>query len=172
MIQEPYQELLTERLILRAPTNADWRSISYLRTDAEINKYVKRSTAETKIKAISFIEKINNDLALQKIYYWSISLKGQSEMIGSICLWNFSKDRKTTELGYDLSPSYQGKGIMSEAISAIKIFALEQLKIKTILAYTHRENLKSTKLLEKNAFVKLVGNIDPDNLANVIYQWG
>ena len=38
------------------------------------------------------------------------------EMIGSICLWNFTDNQKSAEIGYDLSPKYQRKGIMNEIV--------------------------------------------------------
>ena len=64
-------------------------------------------------------------------------------------MWNFSSDRKTAELGYDLLPEFFNKGIMSEALQQVILFGQETLKLNTIEAYTHQDNSNSIKLLEK-----------------------
>lgn len=67
-------------------------------------------------------------------------------------MWNFSKNKKTAEVGYDLDPEFQSKGIMSESLKMIIDFGLKKLKLDKIEAFTHAENESSKKLLEKNGF--------------------
>ncbi len=170
MNQTPFPELRTERLLLRKLKPQDWEVISYLRSDAEINKYVDRPTAETKEEALQFIEKIDGAIASKSAYYWSIVLANTSEMAGTICLWNFSEDRKTAEVGYDLSSSFQGKGIMSEALQQIVGFGFTELKLDMLEAYTHKENLGSSKLLEKQGFQLNQDKKDNYCVDNVVYE--
>ena len=61
-------------------------------------------------------------------------------MIGSICLWNFSEDRKVAEIGYDLDPKYQRKGIMTESINAVLNFGFRKLSLEKIEAFTQKQN--------------------------------
>lgn len=91
-------------------------------------------------------------------------------MIGSISLWNFSEDRKTAEVGYDLGTAFQGMGIMNEALVSILDFGFKELSLETIEAYTHRNNEKSKKLLKNCGFALVEGSIDPDNKDNLIYK--
>lgn len=165
-----FPEIKTERLILRKLREKDWKVISYLRTDKEVNKYVNRSNADSKEKALEFISKTNNGVENKSIYYWSISEKDNGNMIGSICLWNFCTKRNSGEVGYDLSPEFQGRGIMTESLKAILNFGFQTLNLNLIEAYTHSENKSSFQLLEKNGFTFIKDKKDENNLNNVIYE--
>ena len=163
-------KIKTERLLLRELKQSDWEVISYLRSDLDVNKFVKRPSAETKEKALEFISKISNGIKKQNFYYWSVSEKSNPEMVGSVCLWNFSEDKKTAEIGYDLSPKFQQKGIMNEALKSVLKFGFENLKLESIEAFTHKENVSSKKLLERNKFKLIKGRKDEHNKDNIIYE--
>ncbi|MEN8193091.1 MAG: GNAT family N-acetyltransferase [Bacteroidota bacterium] len=169
MMKNNFPEIQTERLFLSRLKNSDWEIISFLRSDKKVNEFVKRSSAETKEKAIEFIQKINTQFENRNSYYWKITEKNKNIMIGSICLWNFSKDKKTAEIGYDLSPTYQGNGIMNESLKAIIEFGFREFNLDLIEAYTHYKNKNSKKLLERNGFKLVNGKKDEHNTDNIIY---
>ena len=50
---------------------------------------------------------------------WGISLKGQDKIIGSCGFFNRAVEHSRTEIGYELSKEYWGKGIASEALEAV-----------------------------------------------------
>lgn len=170
MILNHFPEIQTERLSLRKLKESDWNVVSYLRSDKTVNTFVKRPNANSKEKALAFIIKINDDIDNKKLYYWSITKTTSDTMIGSICLWNFSEDQKSAEVGYDLSPEFQKLGIMNEALMAIIGFGFNNLHLKLIEAYTHKENESSKRLLERNEFVLHPTKKDKHNHNNVIYQ--
>lgn len=163
-------KIKTKRLLLRELKQSDWEVISYLRSNLDVNKFVKRPSAETKKKALEFISKISNGTKKQNFYYWCVSEKSNIEMIGSVCLWNFSKDKKTAEIGYDLNPKFQRKGIMNEALKSVLKFGFKNLKLETIEAFTHNENVSSKKLLERNKFKLIQERKDEHNKDNIIYE--
>ena len=165
-----FLEITTERLFLRRIKQADWKMISYLRSDKEVNKFVKRPNADSKEKALEFISKINKGIEDQNLCQWVITEKNSIEMIGSICLWNFSEDRKTAEVGYDLSPKFQEKGIMNESLKSILEFGFRNLNLDFIEAYTQKNNESSKKLLERNGFILVPDKKDKDNHMNIIYE--
>ncbi len=170
MNDNEFPEIITERLLLRRLVESDWDVISYLRTDKEVNKFVERPSAETKEEALKFINKIHKLIDKQTSFYWAITEKNNNQMIGSICLWNFSKDRKIAEVGYDLSPKFQGKGIMNESLKSIIEFGFKNLNLDLIEAYTHKRNVNSKKLLERNRFKLDMGKKDEHNQDNIIYK--
>jgi ribosomal-protein-alanine N-acetyltransferase len=135
-----------------------------------VNEFVKRPSAETQEKALKFIQKINTGIDNQNAYYWKITERNKDKMIGSICLWNFSKDHKTAEIGYDLSPDYHGKGIMNESLKNVIEFGFRKLNLDLIGAYTHKQNTNSTKLLERNGFSLVKGKKDEHNPDHIIYE--
>ena len=144
--------------------------ISFLRSDKNINEFIERPSAETKEKSLEFISKINNGINNLEFYYWAITNKNNTEMIGSICLWNFSKNKKTAEIGYDLSPDFQGKGIMNESLISVLNFGFSKLNLNSILAYTHKLNENSKKLLLKNGFRLLKNNTIESNTNTLVYE--
>ena len=170
MMKNNFPEIKTKRLSLRRLEKSDWEAVSFLRSDKHVNEFVKRPSAETREKALEFISKINKGFENQDLYYWKITEKNQNEMIGSICLWNFSNDKKVAEIGYDLSPNYQGRGIMSESLKNVIDFGFKNLNLDFIQAYTHHQNTSSTTLLERNGFILVQGKKDEYNLDNIIFE--
>ena len=74
--------------------------------------------------------------------------------MGTICLWNFSDKENKSEIGYELLPQFQGKGIMQEAFLAVLKFAFEVLQLNMIEAWTVAQNENSIKILKRNHFVR------------------
>jgi len=170
MNNHQFQEIKTERLLLRKLKNSDWEMISFLRSDKEVNQFVKRPTAKTKEKAIEFISKINNGIDQQHLFYWAITKNDTDQTIGTICLWNFSKDQKTAEIGFDLSPKFQGKGIMTECLKSTLNFGFKKLNLDLVTAYTNKENESSKKVLERNGFKFVVDKKDEHDQDNIVYE--
>ena len=144
--------LTTERLILRRLELNDAAEITKLRSDERVNQYLDRPKTTTIDDAVEFINKIINGIKKEGSYYWIICLRDNSKLAGTICLWNIDKENSRAEVGYELLPASQGKGLAQEALSEIIDYALNVLKFKTIVAYPHAANERSTKLLEKNNF--------------------
>lgn len=164
----PFPTLTTDRLILRKATKADGNEILFLRSDPSVNKYINRPTTKNLKEAKDFIEKNEHEIQKGQNINWNITLKNDPKMIGTICLWNFSEDLKIGEVGYDLQPQFQGKGIMSEALKCVVKFGFEKLDLEKIEAYTHRKNESSKKLLENNKFI-LVRDKNDDNEFNLVF---
>ncbi len=163
-------ELHAGDLLLRQLRHSDVESIIYLRSDEVVNRYVQRPKAENKEQALAFIDRIGNEVAAGKSFYWCISEKGSPEMIGSISLWNFSEDRKTAEVGYDLSVKFHGKGIMDTSLKEVLKFGFEKLDLNKIEAFTQKNNKTSIRLLERNDFKLNSKRSDPDNPENSIFE--
>ena len=165
----PFPILTTDRLTLRQLSANDDKAIFNLRSDDQVNKYLDRPKQKDREQAKAFINKINLGIKQDKWIYWAITMNSSTELIGTICLWNFSEDKTIAEIGYELRPEYQGKGIMKEAIVAVINYAFKTIKLKALKAYTHKRNIASTKLLKKNGF-KLAGDkIDGENESNIVY---
>jgi ribosomal-protein-alanine N-acetyltransferase len=169
----PFPKIESKNLILRRVLESDCKIILYLRSDEEINKFIERPEhrkTKTIEEAKKFIMQINENLETNKSIAWGISLKNNSKIIGTICLWNFSKVNKTAEVGYELSPEFQGKGIMSESLKSVLDYGFKTLNLDVIEAYTHKNNKNSKTLLERNNFKVIQGKIDKENLNNLVYE--
>ncbi len=157
--------LKTERLVLRVLELNDAIAIQSLRSDARVNEFLDRPATNNLDEAVAFIKKIQKGIEQGESMYWVIT--HNSELIGTICLWNLDFENDVAELGYELMPDAQGKGFMNEAIKAVIDFAFNMMCVKTITAFPKQGNVKSIQVLEKNNFVldntyKFVSELDAD----------
>lgn len=150
----PFPILTTERLTLRQLSIDDKQNVFDLRSDTEINKYLNRAPSKTIDDALNFIEKINDSVKNNNSIYWVISLTNTTTFVGTICLFDFSSENNSCEIGYELITKFQKQGIMKEAAQVVIDFVFQTLKFKKIVAFTHYENQNSTNLLLKLNFVK------------------
>src|SRR5688572_26757598 len=150
---QPFPQLKTNKLLLRRLQMPDAKEIYLLRADDRVNQYIDRPKALHMDDAFQYIEKIDGGVNAGEWVYWAIQLRGKSKLIGTICLWNFTKGNGKAELGYELMPEHQGKGMMREAVEAVLQFGFNILKLTCIEAVSRTGNLRSIKLLEKFGFV-------------------
>ena len=164
----PFPVLATERLILRQLEITDCKALFALRSDDSVNKYIDRPKSTSIDDAKQFIKKINHGIGKNEWIYWAITLRNDNQLIGTICLWNISEEYAVAETGYELQPNFQGVGIMQEAFSKIIDYGFQTMKIKTIKAFTHVGNLKSSQLLEKHNF-KITGeSVNESGMKDII----
>jgi ribosomal-protein-alanine N-acetyltransferase len=144
--------LITEHLVLRQPEDKDIPEIVALRSNTSVNQYLDRPEQTNADEARTFIQKINDSIDRKESLYWAICLKGETQLIGTICLWNFSDDRTTAELGFELTPGFQGKGLMNEVVGSVIRYGIDVARLTMIDAFVHKDNKKSIRLLVKNNF--------------------
>jgi ribosomal-protein-alanine N-acetyltransferase len=148
----PFPILTTERLTLRQLIINDEQEIFTLRSNGEINKYLDRQIANTIDDARNFINKVNENINTNDSLYWAITLSDKNILIGTICLFGFSDENASCEIGYELLTNFQGQGIMKEAAEKVIDYAFNTIKVQKIEAFFHRDNQSSIKLLEKFSF--------------------
>ena len=152
----PFPILTTERLTLRQLSIADQQNIFALRSDKEINKYLDRQASKTIEDAINFIDTVNDNIKKNSSIYWVITLTKTKTFVGTICLFDFSNEKSSCEIGYELMTKFQGQGIMKEAAEKVIDYAFQALQFQKIVAFTHNANRNSAKLLTKFNFKKSI----------------
>jgi ribosomal-protein-alanine N-acetyltransferase len=165
----PFPILHTPRLTLRKLTTGDSPTIFKLRNDESVCRFLIRERQTEEKEALGFIERINSNISAGTSVYWAVCLNTNSEMIGTLCLWNFSDDEKIAELGYELLPAHQGRGFMMEAVGAVVDYGFETCSLSAIEAYTHKDNLPSKQLIRKFGFQLVSGKLDADNPSTEVY---
>ena len=148
----PFPVLKTQRLTLRQLISSDDKEIFALRSNDNVNKYLDRKPCKSIDEAKDFIRAINENIQKNDSAYWAITLNGTDKLIGTICLFDFSSDILKAEIGYELLPAFQRKGIMQEATSKVIEYGMQHIGLHSIEAYTHAENQSSIRLLEKLHF--------------------
>lgn len=154
MIFPPFTNLATERLLLRELQPRDAEQIFKIRSDNRVNEFLDRTPATSIKDGLNFINQIIASQHKQEGIMWAITLKEDPKLIGTIVYWHIVKEKDEAEVGYEMLPDYFGKGIMREALFKVTEFGFGTMRLKTIVADTKAENLRSRNLLEKCGFVK------------------
>ena len=152
---QPFPALSTDRLILRRIKINDAKEVLYLRSNAEVLKYIGKEPLLTLEEAAGFIERINNDLKNCDGIAWAIALKDEPEkLVGTIGFWRMDKAAYRAEIGYLIHPQFWGKGYIKEAIKATLDYGFNSMGLHSVEARISPENLASAAVLEANKFVK------------------
>lgn len=162
----------TNRLLLRHLSLDDANEIFLLRSDEKHNEFVDRPRATSIEDAKAFIIMIQNFTSKQQSFFWAIQVKGEETLAGTVTLWNLNREKNKAEMGYELLSIYQGRGIMSEAATAVLNFGFKDLRLSRIEACPHPKNDKSIALLRKLSFKRDLDaeSKKPADLNEIIYS--
>ncbi len=150
----PFPFLETDRLRLRQVIVNDAPHILFLRSDVQVMKYIDRKPAVTIQDALDLIEKVETALKNNEGITWAITLKGSSELIGTIGFWQIEKENHRSEIGYLLHPAHQRKGLMKEAVTKVLDYGFKKMLLHSVEANINVANKASQKLLENFGFVQ------------------
>ncbi len=166
---DTFNSIETDRLLIRILNMKDKNDFFQYRSMPEIYQY-----QAWRPKGIEEIEEfINKNISIcpNTRNTWlqlAVCLK-EGKMIGDIGI-HFLDDNYQTEIGYTLSPEYQGNGYAVEAVKAVINYAFSVLKKHRITASVDPDNFKSIKLLQKIGFRKEAHFIKSFRLDNRWYD--
>jgi ribosomal-protein-alanine N-acetyltransferase len=148
----PFPVIQTDRLILRevgyldAAALLDIRSNPVVMRDRELNTSIDDAT--------KFIDRVKDGLSNAKGISWAITLKDDPKLIGTIGFWRIDDTHMRGEIGYDLQPVHQGKGLMTEAMVAILDYGFQKMNLHSVEANVSPDNEASIRLLERHKFIR------------------
>lgn len=148
----PFTNLITDRLILRELQASDAEQIFKIRTDPRVNQFLDREPTKSVDESLKFINNILKMQIKEGAIMWAVTLKNAPQLIGTVVYWHIVKERDKAEIGYEMLPEYFGKGIMREALMEVIRFGFEDMQLKTIVAETRADNLRSVNALDKCGF--------------------
>jgi RimJ/RimL family protein N-acetyltransferase len=101
-----------------------------------------------------FVQKNSNQIENTPDTWLQLAVcTGNDQLIGDIGI-HFLADAFQVEIGYTVSPNYQGKGYAVEAVKAVLDHLFGDLQKHRISASVDPENVRSIRLLEKIGFRK------------------
>lgn len=142
------QTITTKRLVLRkfVPEDAEAMYENWAK-DERVTKYLTwppHESLETTQYVLSlWCENYQKD----NFYQWAIVYEGK--VIGSISVVEFSDSHLSAELGYCMSYDYWGKGIMTEAVSAVIDFLFTQVGFNRLTICHAVKNPASGRVAQK-----------------------
>ncbi|MTI87165.1 MAG: GNAT family N-acetyltransferase [Balneolaceae bacterium] len=138
--------LETERLIFRQWQNTDYQTLSRFYSVEENARYV--GGVKTPEESWRLMATYVGHYELKGYSYLAVAEKESGVLIGTVGLWK-SYSWPEPELGYWLLPDSQGKGYGVEAGLAVKEFALNILKLESLVSYIDPSNGPSKKLAQR-----------------------
>lgn len=150
----PFKTLTSQRLLLRQITPADVNEIFALRSDADLMKFIPRPLCKDVNDAMVHINMIQQKLETNEGINWAITLKGNNILIGIIGHYRIKWEHFRSEIGYMISPNFQGKGIVTEAVKLVVDYGFNEMNMHSLEAVIDPKNTASARVLEKNKFIK------------------
>ncbi|MCD1295868.1 N-acetyltransferase [Methanocella sp. CWC-04] len=152
------EKLLTERLIIRKFQNKDLEPFRKFMKDENATKY------------LLFNPEQKTEKGIKELFDWTISSYGTSDQVFSLVVADKNTDEYIGSIGvapdpessdhqiyWSILPEHWRKGYAAEATAEL-IYYLFETGIKRIVAYSHPENIASTKTALK-AGMKHMGKI-------------
>ncbi|MBL7691633.1 MAG: GNAT family N-acetyltransferase [Flavipsychrobacter sp.] len=150
----PFPVLVTERLVLRRTELTDAPSLFYLRSHDEVMRFIDRPRPSSIEDINALIGKVHKMIEGNAGIEWAVTLKGNDEYIGSVSFHLLMKEHYRAEIGYLLHPSFHGKGIMSEAVTAALTYGFGEMELNSVEAIVSPGNDPSVNLLEHKGFLR------------------
>ncbi len=151
---EIFPNLESKNLRYRRVVASDWPQLVRLRGNAETMKYIPRPLCKTESDCMFLIAKFDEGIASNSGINWGIISKESDILIGLISFHIINKQHHRAEIGYMISPEYQGKGLISEGIKTLLQYGFAALKLHSVEAMIDPDNLASERVLLANNFVK------------------
>ena len=82
---------------------------------------------------------------------WKMELITTGEVVGDLCFKGLNADGMV-ELGYGTYSGYEGRGYMTEAVTALCRWAMKQPGVTRVEAEAEEDNHASIRVLEKSCF--------------------
>ena len=84
---------------------------------------------------------------------WTMISKEYNCMVGDLCFKGAPCEDGDVEIGYGIYPAFERKGLVTEAVEILCLWALRQKYVRSVKAQTGKENIASQKVLKNNGFV-------------------
>ena len=154
--------LETEQLVLRPLQKEDVADLKEWLSNKSIYQYWGKRPGKSDLNPELLFQKPEKPT---KSFHWGIVHKQDKKVIGDLWIYLIENDRMA-KVAFRLSPAYQGKRLMTEALARVIQFCFEETELKRLWADVHIDNIASYKTLEKTGF-KREGLIRAGKMVNI-----
>ena len=89
----------------------------------------------------------------QEEYLFTVKENTNRTIIGLVYVKELQKAPQQGELAYCIGYQYEGKGLTSRIVSKIINWAFNEIKLNTLQIISHRTNIGSIRIAQKNGFI-------------------
>ncbi len=141
----------TARLRLHPFTKEDTDDLHQMWIDASMRKYLWDDLIIPRETAVEVVQASFDNFAERGFGYWTISFKGQSDLIGFCGLRHFHQTETNSEeieVMYGIGHEHCGNGLATEAAWAMLWFGFEKIGLERIYAGADPPNQASFRVME------------------------
>ena len=143
-------KLETERLVLRATSVTDAEQMyNNWASDPEVTKYLLWPPHASVEVTRGFLAQCDKENEKLDYYNWGMVAKETGQIIGTCGTVGLDEANHSIELGYCMSRTYWGKGIMSEAVAAIIKHLFNTIGFNRVTARHDPNNPASGRVMQK-----------------------
>lgn len=142
-------EVRTQRLLLRRMTMRDAPDVYRYARDPEVARHVLWETHQSIWDTRAYIRYLLYQYRSGEPGSWAIVLQETGRVVGTIGYMGYSADNSTVEVGYSLAREHWGKGLMTEALTAVIDETFRVLALHRIEAMHFTDNPASGRVMEK-----------------------
>jgi len=148
--------IATERLVLReVRPEADVSRLFDLFADPDVARYTDTGPFTGIDEATEVMDWIEQIFAGRRGMRWVIAERADEEALIGTCGFNrWRRWNDSAEMGYDLMQHFWGRGLMTEALSAIIRFGFDRMALNRIEADVTVGNGRSARVLAKLGFAE------------------
>lgn len=153
MVFAPFQNLKTERLVLRKLSIHDAEGYFRFAGSEKVTRYMLWKPHKDLSESIASIKKALHRYEAGTCYRWAIALKENDRIIGIIDLLGFDEEKETCSFAYMIAEEFWGRGFGTEALKAVLGFAFDKMQISAVEADHFAENAASGAVMRKAGMV-------------------
>jgi [ribosomal protein S5]-alanine N-acetyltransferase len=162
----------TPRLRLRAFTLADVPKLFVMSVEDGMRRWIpdqvyrNEEHAEAVVRALIAFTDLVPDPRVRP-YVLGVAHTETGSLIGHVGL---SPARGSVEIGYAIEQCHHGKGLATEAVTAMSDWALTALRLPEVLGIVAVDNAPSRSVLEKAGFVRSEESVDGRSVPVLVYR--
>ena len=157
----------TDRLILRMPVPGDFPLHAETLADPVRSTFVGGPYTED--EAREDLEHLGSDWASAGLGGWCIERKDTGQFAGVVTI-NNPADFPEIEFGWILRADAEGNGYAYEAVVPMRVYAFNDIGLKTAVSYIHPDNIRSIKLATRLGAVHDPAADTPNNEPCLVYR--
>ena len=155
----PVPELRTDRLRLRAWTEADREPFAAMNADADVMEHFPATLSRTESDA--FVDRIQGGFARHGFGLWVVDADGVFVGFTGLAVprfhvaWMAGREQPVVEVGWRLTRSAWGNGYATEAARAALGFAFGSVGRREVVSFTTVGNLRSQAVMHRLGMSRL-----------------
>ena len=144
--------LRSPRLRLRPYRADDAQAMFGLYSDPRVMRYWSFPPWVEVAQARAYLDHAKAGMDSGDIFPWAIADGESDRLIGALTLFSLHVEQRRAEIGYSLSPGFQGRGLAEEALRLALGFAFSSLGLRRMEADIDPRNNASCRLVERLGF--------------------